>query len=75
MVLLGCQEENQNLTLKRFENIFTEIFPLIMQNYVATKVVAKDTIEDWQISEGSITEGAILKGISHKNIVQVCKIC
>jgi len=41
------------------------------ENYVATKVVAKDTIEDWQISEGSITEGAILKGISHKNIVQV----
>ena len=75
MALLGCQEENQNPTLRRFENIFTEIFPLLMQNYAATKVIAKETIEDWQLSEGSITEGAILKGISHKNIVQVCKIC
>merc|ERR1712179_277683 len=41
------------------------------ENYVATKVIAKDAIDDWQLYEGNITEAEILKRISHKNIVQV----
>jgi len=41
------------------------------ENFLATKVIAKDCLEDWQQSEGTITEAAILMKLSHKNIVKV----
>ena len=44
------------------------------ENFLATKVIAKDCLEDWQQSEGTITEAAILMKLSHKNIVKVTSL-
>jgi len=45
--------------------------PDTTENCLATKVIAKDTLEDWQSEEGSVVEAQLLMRISHKNILKV----
>ena len=42
-----------------------------VQNHLATKVIAKDCLEDWQKVKGTIAEAKILMNMSHQNIVKV----
>lgn len=41
------------------------------ENHLATKVIAKDCLEDWQKVKGTIAEAKILMNMSHQNIVKV----
>ena len=41
------------------------------QHYLATKVIPKEGIEEWQHTAGTLAEAAILMRVSHKNIVKV----
>jgi len=45
--------------------------PDTTENCLATKVIAKDTLEDWQSENGSVVEAQLLMRISHKNILKV----
>jgi len=41
------------------------------ENHLATKVIAKNSLEKWQEVEGSIAEAEILMKLSHDNILRV----